>query len=407
MTEVTGVTKINEVDDMTGPTGPTGPTGVTALDVRGLRVGFGITEVLRGLDLRVHTGVTAVVGSSGCGKSTLLRTIAGFLEAGEGEVRLAGELMTPATPGGRSVPPRRRNIGYVPQEGALFPHLDVAGNIGFGLPRGRRGHRGQRAQQGQRGHQGLGGRAARDRVTEMLDLVELPSHLAGRYPHELSGGQQQRVALARALAPGPALVLLDEPFSSLDAGLREETGRAVVRAVRAAGAAALLVTHDQGEALSLADQVAVMADGHFLQVGTPLGVYLDPADAAVATFLGHSALVPGTTNGGGTAATLLGPLPLKGLHDAGPLILAIRPEQVEVTRPGADNVRSDSSGEGVPATVVDVSFFGHDATVRVRVDGHPEILTARTPADSVPQTGDRVLLQVNGEVLGFAAEVAT
>ncbi|MGA8846303.1 MAG: TOBE domain-containing protein, partial [Nocardioides sp.] len=142
----------------------------------------------------------------------------------------------------------------------------------------------------------------------------------------------------------------------------------------------------------------------FLQVGTPLGVYLDPADAAVATFLGHAALVPGTTNGGGTAATLLGPLPLKGLHGAGDLILAIRPEQVEVTRPDADDPRTDSPGEGVPATVVDVSFFGHDATVRVTVDGHPEILTARTPADSVPQTGDRVLLQVNGEVLGFAAE---
>ncbi len=360
---------------------------VNALQVTGLRVGFSGTEVLRGLDLTVPDGVTAVVGSSGCGKSTLLRTIAGFHEAAEGEVRLAGELMTPATPGGRSVPPRARNIGYVPQEGALFPHLDVAANIAFGLARGRRR-----------------GAATDARVAEMLDLVELGSHLSGRYPHELSGGQQQRVALARALAPGPALVLLDEPFSSLDAGLREETGRAVVRAVRTAGAAALLVTHDQGEALSLADQVAVMAGGRFLQVGTPLGVYLEPADAAVATFLGHAALVPGVTNGGGTASSLLGPLPLKDFHDAGPLLLAIRPEQVEVSRPGDDRVDDDDPGEGVPATVVDVSFFGHDATVRVRVDGHPEILTARTPADSVPQTGDRVLLQVNGEVLAFAQD---
>ncbi len=363
---------------------------MNALDVTGLRVGFGTTEVLRGLDLRVPSGITAVVGSSGCGKSTLLRTIAGFLEAGAGEVRLAGELMTPSTPGGRAVPPRRRSIGYVPQEGALFPHLDVAGNIAFGLGRSRRGS----ATQG-----------ARDRVAAMLDLVELPAGLASRYPHELSGGQQQRVALARALAPGPALVLLDEPFSSLDAGLREETGRAVVRAVRTAGAAALLVTHDQGEALSLADQVAVMADGRFLQVGAPLSVYLDPVDAAVATFLGHAALVPGTTNGGGTASSLLGPLPLKGLHEAGPLLLAIRPEQVEVTRLGTEGERQDAPQEGVPATVVDVSFFGHDATVRVRVDDHPEILTARTPADSVPQTGDRVLLQVFGEVLGFPGQV--
>ena len=362
----------------------------SALEVTGLRVGFSGTEVLRGLDLTVPGGVTAVVGSSGCGKSTLLRTIAGFHEAAAGEVRLGGELMTPATPGGRSVPPRSRNIGYVPQEGALFPHLDVAANISFGLTGSRR-----RAKQSD----------TRARVAEMLDLVELGDHLAGRYPHELSGGQQQRVALARALAPGPALVLLDEPFSSLDAGLREETGRAVVRAVRTAGAAALLVTHDQGEALSLADQVAVMAGGRFLQVGTPLGVYLEPADAAVATFLGHAALVPGATNGGGTASSLLGSLPLKDFHDAGPLLLAIRPEQVEVSRPGADRFDDDDhAGEGVPATVVDVSFFGHDATVRVRVDGHPEILTARTPADSVPQTGDRVLLQVSGEVLAFARE---
>lgn len=372
-------------------------SSVPALEVTDLRVGFDHTEVLRGLDLRVERGITAVLGSSGCGKSTLLRTIAGFLEAGSGEVRLGGELMTPATPGGRSVPPRHRNIGYVPQEGALFPHLDVADNIGFGLPRPHRGRRGRSA-----------GADFRARVTTMLALVELPADLAGRYPHELSGGQQQRVALARALAPGPALVLLDEPFSSLDAGLREETGRAVVRAVRAAGAAALLVTHDQGEALSLADQVAIMANGRFLQVGTPLGVYLDPSDATVAAFLGHAALVPGVTNGGGTASCLLGPLPLKGLHDAGALLLAIRPEQVEITRPGYNGHhvgRSDSHGEGVQATVVDVSFFGHDATVRVRVDDHPEVLTARTPADSVPQTGDRVLLQVNGEVLGFPREV--
>jgi iron(III) transport system ATP-binding protein len=356
-----------------------------ALDVRGLRVGFGGTEVLRGLDLLVERGVTAVVGSSGCGKSTLLRTVAGFHEATAGEVRLAGELMT-RTRGGRSVPPRRRNIGYVPQEGALFPHLDVAANIGFGLSGGSGARRGP---------------GARERVAEMLDLVELPVELAARYPHELSGGQQQRVAVARALAPGPGLVLLDEPFSSLDAGLREETGRAVVRAVRAAGATALLVTHDQGEALSLADQVAVMAQGRFLQVGPPLAVYLDPVDATVATFLGHAALVPGETNGGGTASSSLGPLALKGLHPAGPLVLAIRPEQVEVARPGEGDTPTD---RGVRATVVDVSFFGHDATVRVRVGDHPEVLTARTPADSVPQTGDEVLLQVTGEVLAFARE---
>jgi iron(III) transport system ATP-binding protein len=372
---------------------------VSALDVLGLRVSFGDHQVLQGVDLRVEDGVTAVLGSSGCGKSTLLRTIAGFIEPSGGEVRLGGRTVTGG--GARSVPPRHRSIGYVPQEGALFPHLDVAANIAFGLSRAVRAQR-----------SGRRGRQAHDRVAAMLDLVELPHHLATRQPHELSGGQQQRVAVARALAPGPDLVLLDEPFSSLDAGLREETGRAVVRALRAAGAAALLVTHDQGEALSLADQVAVMAQGRFLQVDTPLGVYLEPADAAVATFLGHAAVVPGTTNGGGTASCLVGPLPLKGEHPAGPVLLAIRPEQVEVTRAeqpgGARDGETDGQTPpaGVLATVIDASFFGHDATVRVQVDGHPEILTARTPADSVPQTGDRVLVQVTGEVLGFPGQVA-
>jgi len=374
---------------------------VSALDVLGLRVSFGDHQVLQGVDLRVEDGVTAVLGSSGCGKSTLLRTIAGFIEPSGGEVRLGGRTVTGG--GARSVPPRQRSIGYVPQEGALFPHLDVAANIAFGLPRAARTARIARTQRSPRGESG-----AQARVAAMLDLVELPHHLASRHPHELSGGQQQRVAVARALAPGPDLVLLDEPFSSLDAGLREETGRAVVRALRAAGAAALLVTHDQGEALSLADQVAVMAQGRFLQVDTPLGVYLEPADATVATFLGHAAVVPGLTNGGGTASCLLGPLPLKGEHPAGPVLLAIRPEQVEVTRADDPEGPTDreATPEGVPATVIDVSFFGHDATVRVQVDGHVEVLTARTPADSVPQAGDRVLLQVTGEVLGFPGQVA-
>ncbi|TNM36705.1 ABC transporter ATP-binding protein, partial [Nocardioides albidus] len=216
---------------------------MTALEIRGLQAGYGRTTVLQGLDLRVASGVTAILGSSGCGKTTLLRAVAGFVEPSAGTIDVAGRRVVDRgrehAPGGaRSVPARSRGIGYVPQEGALFPHLSVARNVAFGLPRARR-------------------RDAAAVVDAALELVELDPALARRYPHELSGGQQQRVALARALAPRPALVLLDEPFSSLDASLREETGRAVVRALRAADAAAVLVTHDQGEALSLADQVAV------------------------------------------------------------------------------------------------------------------------------------------------------
>ncbi len=349
---------------------------MSALDVRGLTVSFGTQVVLDAVDLQVERGVTAVLGSSGCGKTTFLRTVAGFLEPAAGVVRLDGRTVVGE---GRSVPSRKRDLGYVPQEGALFPHLDVARNIGFGLPRDQR--------------RGLG-----PRVAELLDLVELPRALAGRFPHELSGGQQQRVALARALAPHPSLVLLDEPFSSLDAGLREETGRAVVRALRASGAAAVLVTHDQGEALSLADQVAVMARGRFLQVGPPLDVYLSPADEEVAAFLGHAALLPGVLDDGGSvpvADCALGRVPVRGLPRRGAVTLAIRPEQLMVLPTGDLG--------GVEAEVLDVSFFGHDATVRARVPGHDVPLTARTAADAVPRSGDLVRLRVVGEALCFGS----
>lgn len=348
---------------------------MTALEVTGLTVSYGAQTVLDGVDLRVDDGVTAVLGSSGCGKTTLLRAIAGFLEPDAGSIVLGGK---PMSVGGRPVPSRRRDIGYVPQEGALFPHLDVAGNVAFGLPRAQR----------------RGGSA---RVLEVLDLVEIPRELANRLPHQLSGGQQQRVALARALAPRPRLVLLDEPFSSLDAGLREETGRAVVRALRASKAAALLVTHDQGEALSLADQVAVMARGRFLQVDTPLQVYLSPADERVANFLGHAALLPGVISiGQGDAPSadcVLGPVPVRGLTEPGPVTLAIRAEQLQVLPAGDPG--------GVGAEVVDVSFFGHDATIRARVPGHPDELIARTPATVVPRPGEQVRLSVVGEALSF------
>ena len=199
------------------------------------------------------------------------------------------------------------------------------------------------------------------------------------------------MALARALAPRPALVLLDEPFASLDAGLREETGRSVVRALRAAGAAALLVTHDQGEALSLADQVAVMSDGVFLQVDSPSEVYLAPFDARVAAFLGHATLVAGHVEEPAEATCALGTLPLRDKVEPGAVQVAVRAEQVQVRPDGAP---------GVAAEVVDVSFFGHDATVRVRLDSGEQV-AARTPAGAVPASGDRVSIQVIGDVVAF------
>jgi iron(III) transport system ATP-binding protein len=229
----------------------------------------------------------------------------------------------------------------------------------------------------------------------VLDLVELPRSLSDRQPHELSGGQQQRVALARALAPGPALVLLDEPFSSLDAGLREETGRAVVRALRATGAAALLVTHDQGEALSLADQVAVMRGGSFSQVDSPTTVYLSPADADVASFIGHASLLTGWVGRDGTVECSLGVLPVRGPCEPGLVRVGVRGEQVQVL---------PADAEGILAEVADVSFFGHDATIRVVLESDDRV-AARTPSGIVPRPGTAVRLQVLGEVVVFPEPV--
>lgn len=346
---------------------------MTALEIRGLEAGYGAAPVLRGLDLSVPAGVTAILGSSGCGKTTLLRAVAGFVTPSAGTIDVAGVAVVGD---GRPMPARKRGVGYVPQEGALFPHLSVARNIAFGLPR-------------------IARRSSDDVVADALALVELDPGLAQRYPQELSGGQQQRVALARALAPRPSLVLLDEPFSSLDAGLREETGRAVVRALRAAGAAAVLVTHDQGEALSLADQVAVMVAGQFLQVAPPAEVYLTPADPRVAAFIGHATLLPGEVLAGGRGQCALGELALRPGAATGPARFAVRSEQVQVrpaTEPG-----------GAAGRVLDVSFFGHDATIRIRLDSGAQI-AARTPAETVPGAGDRVRVGVVGEVVAFAEE---
>ncbi len=341
-----------------------------ALEVRDLTVGYPGHPVLRGIDLTVAGGVTAVVGPSGCGKTTLLRTIAGFHAPDSGTVRIAGRHV--AGPG-RAVPARSRGLGFVPQEGALFPHLSVAANVAFGLPRGER--------------------RSLERARELLRLVDLPVELLDRYPRDLSGGQQQRVALARALAPRPALVLLDEPFSSLDAGLREGTGRAVVAALHQAGASALIVTHDQGEALSLADQVAVMIEGRFLQVSPPAQVYLAPADPRVASFIGHATLLPADASGPTEATCALGTLPLSRPVAPGPVQVAVRAEQVQVRRTGE---------VGVEGVVEEVSFYGHDAAATVRLVGG-ERVAARIPATGVPVSGARVRVEVLGEVVGFSS----
>ena len=335
-----------------------------ALRVRDVRKAFD-APVLTGLDLDVPVGsLVALLGPSGCGKTTLLRLVAGFEPADGGSIEVDGR--TVDGPGG-SVPPERRRVGVVPQEGALFPHLSVAANVGFGLPRAER-------------------RGAR--VEEVLELVGLAG-LGARRPHELSGGQQQRVAVARALAPAPALVLLDEPFSALDAGLRANVRAEVRASLRAAGASAVLVTHDQQEALSIADVVAVMRDGRVVQAAEPWELYSRPADVGVATFIGEAVVLDGDGRGG-RATTPLGTLVLETPHE-GPVVVVVRPEQLEV---------APADLPAVDALVVDRVFYGHDALLRLQLPGGIAA-TARTAGSALPAAGSSVQVGVRGRVVAF------
>jgi iron(III) transport system ATP-binding protein len=346
---------------------------VTAdLTISGVVKSYGETRVLHGIDLHVPAGsLTAILGQSGCGKTTLLRLIGGFDQPDAGSIRLGDRVLYET---GRSVPPEKRQIGYVAQEGALFPHLTVAQNIAFGLKRD----------------------AARDgRIDELLMMVGLDPAHAARYPHQLSGGQQQRVALARALAPRPLMILLDEPFASLDAGLRESTRRAVAASLAAAGATAILVTHDQGEALSLADQVAVMRQGRLAQVAPPAELYRHPADVETAVSIGEAVILPAEIQDG-IAACALGRLTVPNDKAGGRLgsrtDVMVRPEQIALHGPDIDG--------GTPARVVDVSYFGHDALVRLELsDGL--LVTARPAGFAAPKIGQQVRLVVEGPVHAF------
>jgi iron(III) transport system ATP-binding protein len=338
----------------------------------GLEKAFGAVRALDGVSLEVNRGeVLALIGPSGCGKTTCLRLIAGFEAPDGGRIELAGEVVAGA---GRLVPPERRKVGMVFQDYALFPHLDVGRNVGFGLGR-------------------QGAAADRARIGEVLELVGLAG-LEARFPHELSGGQQQRVALARALAPAPALVLLDEPFSNLDATLRSRVRADVRDILQRAGATAIFVTHDQEEALSLSDRVAVLDAGRVLQAGPPEEVYARPAALVVARLLGEANVLPGAASGG-EATCELGRLPIDaaGLH--GEVELLLRPEAICVA-PAA-------SGDGVPAEVVRREFFGRDQRLRLRLPSGQE-LTARTAAGPAFPPGSLVAVRVLGHAAAFAAD---
>jgi iron(III) transport system ATP-binding protein len=343
---------------------------MSSLTVKDLTKSFtASTPVLTGVDLHVPSGsFTALLGPSGCGKTTLLRLIAGFDDPDSGTVAVGDRLVAGGP--GRDVAARRRGIGFVPQEGGLFPHLTVAGNISFGLPRRQR-------------------RDGR-RVRELIELVGLDATLADRSPHQLSGGQQQRVALARALAPEPAVVLLDEPFSSLDAALREETRLAVSAALTASGATAVLVTHDQAEALSMADQVAVLRDGRLVQLTDPRTLYRKPRDLDVATFVGEAVVLDADVRGG-TAHCALGALPVGGASAEGRARVLLRPEQLRLAAPAPG---------AVLARVRSVDFYGHDSRIWLDLpDG--VTVSARVDGGDLPSAGDDVAVTVRGAALTF------
>ncbi len=306
----------------------------------------------------------ALLGPSGCGKTTTLRLIAGFERLDAGVIEIGGQRV--AGPG-LHLPPERRRVGMVFQEYALFPHLSVEHNVLFGL----------HAYPGDRGR----------RVATVLDLVGLTGY-EQRMPHELSGGQQQRVALARALAPEPDLILLDEPFSNLDTGLRVRV-RAEVRSIlRQANATAIFVTHDQEEALSLVDSVAVLINGVVRQVAAPQQLYRQPADVQVAAFLGDANFLPGTADGR-TVECELGVLESI-TENAGPVDVLVRPENLAVMPAAAD----------AAARVRSINFFGHDQLISVQL-ASGRMVDARLGPMYHFAIGQPVQLRVEGPVMTY------
>ena len=326
------------------------------ISARDVTVAYGDTVAVDGLSLEVPAAsLVALVGPSGCGKTTVLRAIAGFEKPLDGTIEIRGRVVADAS---IDVPPERRKVGMVFQEFALFPHITVGENVGYGV------HGAERV----------------TRVSEVLSLVGLDRH-ADRYPHELSGGEQQRVALARALAPRPDVVLLDEPFSNLDATRRERMRRELRRIVRATGVTALFVTHDQAEALAIADHIAVMRDGRVVQAGAPDEVYAGPVSPWVGTFLGDATLFDGIV-AGGTVATSVGAVSTN-VPDGSAVTVLVRPEWVE---PVVDDRGACS--------VVDREFYGHDQRVSIAVAGG-DTIDALVSGRRAIQVGERVSVSFN------------
>ncbi len=333
-----------------------------AMAAHGIAKAYGDRQVLSGVDLDMPEGtITAVLGPSGCGKTTLLRILAGFENPDAGTVHIAGE---PVAGGTTSVPVHRRRVGLMPQEGALFPHLSVGDNVAFGMAGATR-------------------RETQARVSHWLAVVGLDG-LADARPHEISGGQQQRVALARALAAQPRVLLLDEPFAALDAGLRVRVREDIAAILRDAGTTALLVTHDQSEALSLPDSVALLIDGTIAQHGTPTDLYARPASLTNARFIGTTVELEGIASSG-MVHTALGTLRARLTIADGPALVVLRPEQL----------RFGASACAATARVTACRFYGADTVIQVELsDG--STVQVRSPGETNLTTGSVVGVEVLG-----------
>ncbi len=332
------------------------------IDVCDVHVSLAGGSVLRGVDVYTAPGSQlAILGPSGCGKTTLLRALAGLQRIDSGTIYLAGQLVASTD---IHIAAEARSVGLVFQDWALFPHLTVAANVAYGLSGQERGGRslGRRRQD-----------KVRAQVSDLLEMVGV-LELADRLPRSLSGGQQQRVALARALAPRPSVLLLDEPFSSLDTNLRADVRGEVAGLLRRLAITAVFVTHDQDEAFVLGDQVAVMRDGLVVQQAPPAELYAHPADPWMARFVGDADVLAGDGRGD-CATTAVGRIPLEA-DATGDVLVLVRPEDVLLA-------------VGGDATVVGVEYFGHDAVTTVRT-GLGAVVRSRSTGTPPFVVGDLV-----------------
>ena len=347
---------------------------MTSLDVSHLTVNFGERTVIDDLSFNLKEGeIASLLGPSGCGKTTLLRAIAGLLQPREGTIRFGSQLVGVSTV---VLPPHKRRTGYVPQQGALFPHLNVAKNIAFGLDKKE-----------------FSTQEINNTVSQMLSLIGMSGY-ESQMPTELSGGQQTRVALARALAVKPKMVLLDEPFSALDAELRSELRTEVVALLRAQGTTAILVTHDREEALVSSDKVVLMRNGKIAQYGSPEEVYETPVSPSVAVSTGDALILNAQQSGDGiTRYAISGSESEFSTTMTSNGYIVIRPEEISVSKVGVS---------GVTGTLIQLDYYGHDAMLVIELTNSSEIVRARVAGPMDFQVGDTVSVEHHGPIRFFS-----